>query len=273
MNTRAGVIGVGKMGKPILKHLLRAGFTAAFYDINPNARVSGASKAASLEALADASDVVLIVVGTDEQVESCFKGKDNLLKGSPKNKIFVIISTVDPATLNRVAGLVKQASAKLLDAPVVWGEAGAKSGKLVSYVGGDRSAFKRCKRIFNTYSKGVFFLGPLGSGTVAKTANNHLMWICRFANLEALHLASRYFDGDLRELYRALLAGTCSNRCLERLSAGGGGVPWAKKDLKIIGELAKRTGLRADFARLASRAAVREDMLEFNRMGLKWLQG
>lgn len=271
MSMAVGVVGAGRMGKPILKHISKAGFTSAFYDTDSAIRVPRASRASSLHELSASCDVVLIVVGTDEQVEACFMGDDNLLQPSVNGKIFVIVSTIDPATLKKVANATRRKSAKVLDAPVVWGETGAQKGELVSYVGGDRAAFNRCKPILSAYSRELFFLGPLGSGSVAKTANNHLMWVCRFANLEALLLASRFFEGNLKALYKALLAGTCSNRCLERLSAGGG-VPWAVKDLKIVGDLAKRGGLRAEFAKLASQAARDKDMLEFNRKGLAWLE-
>lgn len=271
MNKNVGIVGVGKMGKPILRHLARAGFNPIFYDTDSNIRIRGASKVGSCMALSKATDTIFVIVGTDAQVSECFLGKDGLLKDSVKGKIFVVVSTVEPLTLKKVARAASRKGAKVLDAPVCWGEPAAIRGQLVSYVGGDRAAFRKTKPFLDAYSKAVFFLGPLGSGLVAKTANNHLMWVCRFANLETLLLASRYYQGDMRTLYEALLAGTCSNRCLERLSAGGD-IPWAVKDLNIVLGLAKKEGERADFAKVASRAARNKNMVDFNREGLPWLR-
>lgn len=271
MNNNVGVVGVGKMGNPILRHLARAGFNTFFYDSNSKIRVRGASRVLSCKALSNAADIIFIIVGTDDQVVQCFNGKGGLLEDTVKGKIFVVVSTIEPTTLTNVARAAARKGAKVLDAPVCWGEPAAIRGQLVSYVGGDRRAFKKAERFFDAYSKAVFFLGPLGSGLVAKTANNHLMWVCRFANLETLLLASHYYQGDMRTLYEALLAGTCSNRCLERLSSGGD-TPWAVKDLKIVLGLARKEGERADFAKVASRAARNSDMLDFNRQGLRWLK-
>lgn len=225
----------------------------------------------SCKELVAAADVVLVVVGTDDQVKECFKSDEGLLKGPANGKIFIIVSTIHPRNLQIVTSAAGKRGANVLDAPVCWGEKGAIQGRLVSYVGGDRQSFTKCEDIFRAYSKEVFYLGPLGSGLIAKTTNNHLMWICRFANFEALILASRNYKGDVRILYRALLAGTCSNRCLERLSAGGD-IPWARKDIKIVLAMARKTGASVNFARVALKAVKDLDLVEFNRKGLDWLE-
>lgn len=270
MTITVGVAGIGKMGLPILGHLSNANFKPFYYDPNPIISAPGAKKTNSAMELSSLCDVVLIIVGTDQQLEDCLNGHHGLLEGRVKGTIFVIVSTIHPKTLEKVGRTIGGRGAICLDAPVCWGETGAKMGELVSYIGGPKSAFNKCKPILQAYSKQVFFLGPLGSGTIAKTANNHLMWICRFANLEALLLASRHYEGDICTLHEALLAGTCNNRCLERISTGGE-IPWAEEDLKIIMELAETQSVGANFAKAASKAAQDENLVEFNRKGLAWL--
>jgi 3-hydroxyisobutyrate dehydrogenase-like beta-hydroxyacid dehydrogenase len=267
---RIGVIGVGRMGKPIASHVSRAGFRVCYYDPRPNAAATG-ERLGSCKEVSLKADIVLILVGTDRQVKSCFAGPDGLLACPTKRKVFVIVSTIHPGTLQSVRDLAERKGAKVLDAPVVWGEKGAVQGTLVTYVGGDRRSFLRGKRVLSAYSKKVFYLGPSGSGLVAKTANNHLMWTCRFANFEVLELASRYYSGDMNALLRALLAGTGSNVCLERLSSPGGEIPWAQKDVRIVIKMARDKRLSPLFARAVQLALRQRDYHEFNRQGIRWL--
>lgn len=267
---RIGIIGVGRMGKPIASHISRAGFRVCYYDANPSAAAKG-ERVGSCKEVSLQANVVLILVGTDEQVRSCFTEGDGLLACPTTGKVFVIVSTIHPGTLRTVRDLAEQKGAKVLDAPVVWGEKGARQGTLVTYVGGDRRGFLRCKRVLSAYSKKVFYLGPSGSGLVAKTANNHLMWTCRFANFEVLELASRYNSGDMNALLRALLAGTGSNVCLERLSSPGGEIPWAEKDIKIVIEMARDKKLPSQFARAVQLALRNRGYHNFNRQGIRWL--
>ncbi len=267
---RIGVIGVGRMGKPIASHISRAGFKVCYYDPNPNARATG-ERLDSCKEVGLRTDIVLILVGTDQQVKNCFTGPNGLLGCPAERKVFVIVSTIHPKTLQKVRGLAERKGAKVLDAPVVWGEKGAVQGTLVTYVGGDRRSFLRCKRALSAYSKKVFYLGPSGSGLVAKTANNHLMWTCRFANFEVLELASRYYSGDMNTLLGALLAGTGSNVCLERLASPGGEIPWAQKDIRIVIKMARDKRLAPLFAGAVRLALRQRDYHEFNRQGIRWL--
>ena len=271
-NCCVGVVGIGRMGKPITRHLSRARFDVCFYDVNPKARVIGAQRMNSCKELTARADVILVIVGTDSQVKDCFTGKEGLLGGPASGKIFVIIGTIHPRTLKAVRTAVKGKGGKVLDAPVVWGEKGAEKGQLVSYVCGDRDSFEKSKKIFSAYSKEVFYLGPSGSGLIAKTANNHLMWTCRFANFEVLLLARHYYRGDLRTLYRALLAGTGSNRCLERLSGVGGDIPWVDKDIGIVLNMSRHKSFQPLFARAVKRSLKNRKLIEFNQKGLKWLE-
>jgi 3-hydroxyisobutyrate dehydrogenase-like beta-hydroxyacid dehydrogenase len=241
-----------------------------YYDLNPKA-IGPGRRLNSCRELSENADTILIIVGTDDDVRNCFAGRHGFLAGSVKGKIFVILSTVSPQTLTKIRFAIMRRDGQILDAPVVWGEQGAVEGELVTYVGGNRSAFKKCRKVFAAYCKDAFYLGPSGSGLVAKTANNHLMWTCRFANLEVLQLAKRYYTGDIKNLLKALLAGTGSNACLERLSSPTGGAPWAKKDLEIVLKMARKSGLQALFAKAARLAVRNPNYLKFNEQGIKWL--
>jgi 3-hydroxyisobutyrate dehydrogenase-like beta-hydroxyacid dehydrogenase len=269
-NVRVGVVGVGKMGNPIASHISRSPFKVWYYDTDPKA-IGPGERLRSCREVSERTDVILVIVGTDDDVKNCFAGPQGLLAGSVKGKVFVILSTVSPQTLGKIRASVIRRGAKLLDAPVVWGEQGAIEGNLVTYVGGDRQAFHKCQQVLAAYSKEVFYLGPSGSGLIAKTANNHLMWTCRFANLEVLQLASHYYAGDIKILLRALLAGTGSNACLARISSPSGGAPWAEKDLEIVVKMARDSSLQPLFAKAAQLAVCNQDYLKFNDQGIKWL--
>jgi 3-hydroxyisobutyrate dehydrogenase-like beta-hydroxyacid dehydrogenase len=266
-----GIVGIGKMGTPIAAHVARSGFPVVYHDANPTARGKG-RRLDSCRDVAASADIILVIVGTDRDVRTCFAGPKGLLAGSVHGKAFVVLSTITPGTLAAITVAAERKGATVLDAPVVWGEQGAKQGRLVSYVGGDSKAFLRCKRVVSAYSKEVFYLGPSGAGLIAKTANNHLMWACRFANFEVLELASRYFSGDVKTLLGALLAGTGSNACLERIHAPAGGMPWAEKDLQIVMRMARDAGLPSIFAAAAKRAIRNNDHREFNEQGIEWLR-
>ena len=134
---RVGIVGLGKMGHPMARHLARAKFDVTGYDIDAHARSqaqqSGITVAANPRAVADRSHFVIIVVGFDSEAEAVLLGRDGIAGAGRRGLIVGIASTVAPSTVARLAdsGIV------LLDMPLTRGEPAAESGELLVMVGGD----------------------------------------------------------------------------------------------------------------------------------------
>src|SRR2546428_11787436 len=170
-----GILGLGKMGGPIAGHLLARGFKVIGYDPVARARekamARGARGAASAREVAQASDLVIVVVGFDSEVEEVVFGKEGVLEGARPGLVVALGSTVAPRYSKRVAERLAQRDIVLLDIPLARGEAAAVAGKLLVYGAGDHAAFERCKPVFSAFASDIFHLGPAGGGQGAQLVN------------------------------------------------------------------------------------------------------
>jgi len=146
---RVGVIGLGKMGHPMARHLRKAGFDVTAYDIDAlacgAAQRSGIAIAANPAAVAQQSDFVIIVVGFDKEAEAVLLGADGIAGAARSGLIVGIASTVAPRTMERLAGRLTDTGIVLLDMPITRGEPAAEAGQLLVMVGGDAQAFERAR--------------------------------------------------------------------------------------------------------------------------------
>ena len=193
MGKRIGFIGIGEMGFPMACNLLQKGYTLTAYDAQKGPLLkmekSGAKIAASPNEVARASEMVICMVLTTEQVISVIRGENGVLQGAHPDMIILIMSTIDPMV---VKDLSKEANAKgvrLLDAPVSGAKEGAEAASLTIMVGGPKTAFEECRPVLQVLGKNIFYLGEAGMGEVAKLINNHLLLINMLAVYEALRLA------------------------------------------------------------------------------------
>jgi 3-hydroxyisobutyrate dehydrogenase-like beta-hydroxyacid dehydrogenase len=232
-----GVIGLGKMGMPMARLLRERGFTVTGYDVAlPVVKIAaskGVQPVNSPKAVAAASDLVIIAVGFDSEVEAVMFGDNGALAGAADGSVIAIASTVAPATMRKL----KKRSANrpgvaLLDVPLCRGEQAAEHGKLLIMGGGDKDAFDACRPAFAAFADAVFHLGPLGSGQVGKMVNNLILWACISANDEGLKLGNKL--GVERDALReALVASNASNWALaSRIEEQP--MPWAEKDMTIV---------------------------------------
>ena len=232
-----GVIGLGKMGMPMARLLRERGFTVTGYDVAPPvlkaAAGNGIQPVNSPKAVAAASDLTIIAVGFDSEVESVMFGDNGALAGAADGSVIAIASTVAPATMRKLKRrCAHRPAVALLDIPLCRGEQAAERGKLLIMGGGDKEPFDACRPAFAAFADAVFHLGPLGSGEVGKMVNNLILWACISANDEGLKLGNKLgVDRDV--LREALVASSASNWALaSRIEEQP--MPWAEKDMTIV---------------------------------------
>ena len=233
---RVGIVGLGKMGFPMARHLRKAGFEVVACDVNAaackQAEGAGIKVAASAKAVAAASDFVIVVVGFDAEAEAVVLGADGIAAASRPGLIVGIASTVAPRTMTKIAGKLSGTGIVLLDMPITRGEPAAEAGKLLTMVGGDAGAFEACKPALSSFASSVYHVGDLGAGQVGKMVNNLILWACISANHEGLKLAEK-LGVDPERLRTALLDSSASNWALQTRPEEQP-MPWAEKDMRIV---------------------------------------
>jgi len=231
-----GIVGLGKMGLPMAKHLLAKGFKVAGCDpveeARTAARTAGVSITDSPREVAKASDLVIVVVGFDSEVEAVVFGKAGIAAAAKRGLIVALGSTVAPRYATKLAGQLASSGMILLDIPLARGEAAAVAGKLLIYGAGDEKAFEACRPAFNAFASDIFHLGAAGAGQVGKMVNNLILWACISANDEGLRLGEA-LGVDAAKLKEALRHGSAQNWAMDS-SAERSGMPWAEKDMSIV---------------------------------------
>jgi 3-hydroxyisobutyrate dehydrogenase-like beta-hydroxyacid dehydrogenase len=238
-----GVIGAGRMGAPIIGHLVRKGFdtTACDLDAGKQALVAGhgAKWAASPAELATTCSVILICVGFDREVRELL-ADDGPLRGARPGSIVAILSTVVPETVQQLAEQLSPRDVHVVDSTVCRGGWAADNGTLLSFVGGPAAVVERLTPVLQAYSADVVHTGGVGTAQVAKAVNNMILWACLVADHEGLALAQRY-GADVEALRKALLMSSCVNGPLEKW--GQQSMAWAEDDMAIVSEMAAKAGI------------------------------
>lgn len=231
-----GLLGLGKMGNPMAKHLLAGGLEVVGFDpvkdACDRARAAGVRIVESPGQVARVSQLVLIVVGFDKQVEDALFGPDGVVAGAAAGLIVAVGSTVAPRYAMRLAARLAEKKITMIDTPLARGEAAAEAGKLLIYGAGDERAFEACRPVLGRFASDIFHLGPAGAGQVGKMVNNMILWACLAANDEGLRLGQA-LGVDAERLREALLRGSAQNWALGS-RAGERGMPWAEKDMNIV---------------------------------------
>lgn len=170
-----GFVGLGTMGRPMAKNLLKAGFGLTFFsrrdDVAGEFTALGATRAATPADVARRSDAVVTIVTADPQVREVVCGSNGLLAGTTRGKLIVDMSTIGPATVREVGAAAEERGVGFLDAPVSGGPWGAEAGTLAIMVGGATADHERAKPLFAALGKHIFHCGPLGSGQIVKLVN------------------------------------------------------------------------------------------------------
>jgi 3-hydroxyisobutyrate dehydrogenase-like beta-hydroxyacid dehydrogenase len=238
-----GVVGAGRMGTPIIAHLVRKGFATRVCDVNAAragaVKERGAQWTTSSESLAAESDAVLVCVGFDREVQELLAEDGPLRKARP-GTVIAILSTIHPKTVQTLAREVEGNGLHVVDSTVCRGGDAADSGTLLSFVGGSVEVVERLTPVLRAYSSDVVHTGGVGTAQVAKAVNNLILWACLVADHEGLALA-RHYGADVEALRRALLMSSCANGPLEKW--GTQTMAWAEDDMAIVAEMAAEAGI------------------------------
>jgi 3-hydroxyisobutyrate dehydrogenase len=234
---RTGLIGLGAMGLQMARHMASKGFDVAGHDIDPEAgkraESHGVRLGRSAAEVAHQAEVVIVMVQTDAQVEDVTSG---LVGALAPGAVICIASSVSPDLCRRLAELAEAKGVGLLDTPVVLGQEAANNGTLTVYAGGEEKWLELAKPALYAFSRQVLHLGGVGTGQIAKTINNMLLWACMTANFESLTLAKK-LGADIPRLVDALGHGSGANWSLSRWGKSTG--KWAEKDMDVALELAQ----------------------------------
>ena len=185
-------IGLGHMGGPMARNLLKAGHSLTVFDLvrrNVDALVAaGAAAAASArQAVADA-DWVLSMLPSSPNVRSAYLGEDGILAGVRKGVPLIDSSTIDPLTARELAAAAARQDNPMADAPVSGGTAGAEAGTLTFMVGASSELFERVKPLLQPMGKNIVRCGGSGNGQAAKICNNMLLGISMIGVAETMNL-------------------------------------------------------------------------------------
>jgi 3-hydroxyisobutyrate dehydrogenase-like beta-hydroxyacid dehydrogenase len=233
---RVGLIGLGKMGNPMARHLRKAGFEVTATDISADAcraaDAAGIKTVATAREVAAASDFVIVIVGFDGEAETAILGQDGIASAGRPGLIVGVASTVSPRTMQAIAARLEGTGIVLLDMPLTRGEPAAEAGKMLTMVGGDEAAFAAVKPALATFADSIFHVGALGAGQVGKMVNNLILWACISANHEGFRLAEA-LGADPQRLRTALVESSASNWAMQT-QIHKQPMPWAEKDMRIV---------------------------------------
>ena len=193
-NGPIGFIGLGIMGKPMTRNLLKAGHKLVVYDIVPQAideiMSEGAEGARSCKEVAEKCELVITMVPNGPHVKTAVFGENGVLEGIKPGSLVVDMSSIDPGVSREVGIGLKEKGVRFLDAPVSGGEPKAIDGTLAIMVGGDQKDFDEFKPVFDAMGSAVL-CGDIGAGQVTKLANQIIVAANIAALAEALTLAMK----------------------------------------------------------------------------------
>ncbi|MBA3441982.1 MAG: NAD(P)-dependent oxidoreductase [Pyrinomonadaceae bacterium] len=247
---QVGLIGLGIMGLPMARNLVKAGFDVTVYS-RTQAKVAalekeGARGASGPAELASRCQMVITMVPDSSDVESVAEGKGGIFEGAKPGLIIADMSTISPLTTRRLSAAAAERRFLWLDAPVSGGQAGAIAGTMTIMVGGERAAFERAQPVFAAMGQRITYMGASGQGQTAKLCNQILVAVNLLAVSEALVFGAKA-GLDLDSLLDALTAGAANSWALDNLGrkmlkrdfAPAFMVRLQQKDLRLVGEAAR----------------------------------
>jgi 2-hydroxy-3-oxopropionate reductase len=192
---KIGFIGLGVMGKPMAKNLLKAGHELVVYDHNQgnidNVAAAGAQGASSAAELASRVAVVITMLPNSPHVKTAVQGEQGILEGAKPGTILVDMSSIAPLASQEIERACAPRGLKMIDAPVSGGEPKAVDGTLAIMAGGDRAVFEEVKSVLLQMGSTAVYCGPIGAGNTTKLANQILVGLNIAALAEAFTLVKK----------------------------------------------------------------------------------
>jgi 2-hydroxy-3-oxopropionate reductase len=277
-----GLIGLGIMGRPMGRNLMKAGYSLVVHDVVRAAvdelAAEGARPAASPREVAAATDVLITMLPDSPEVEAVYRGPDGAFEALRAGWLAIDMSSISPRVSRELAAQATAAGAEMLDAPVSGGDKGAIAGTLSVMVGGEAAAWERALPILQAMGKTIVHVGPAGAGQIVKCCNQVVVAVVLEAVSEALVLGSKA-GVDPARIVEVLQGGLASTKVLEMRSPNmlsgtfdpGFRIRLHLKDLKNALELAREIGVPLPAAveveqmMQAARVAGRE---EYDHSGL-----
>ena len=261
-NERVGIVGAGRMGLAMLRHLVKKGYAVTVCDISDKqrevARGLGATVVSTPAEVGKASDIVILGVGYDDEVEDVVFGNNGLFESMPHGSIIAVSSTAKPDNMKALAERLAVKGIEVMDAPICRGRFAADSGTLLALVGGKPEVVERARPVYATFASDFVHLGEVGNGQVGKAINNMMLWFNACGVMEAGRLAEKT-SVDMVKLRDALLTSSAASDSLKEWDRVS--FTWAMKDMQIVSDMTDKAGLS-----LPLTGAIKEVVKEARRV-------
>ena len=215
---KVGFIGLGIMGRPMAKNLLKAGYELNICDVNEEAvkevEAAGGAPYKTPKEVAEKSEIILTMLPNSPHVRTVMKGKDGVLEGIKPGTIVVDMSSIDPTVSIELEKAVSEAGGEMIDAPVSGGEPKAIDGTLSFMCGSKEEVFDQVKPILEKMGASVVHTGEIGSGNMTKLANQMIVAVNIAAMSEALVLAAKSGVNPER-VYQAIRGGLAGSTVMD----------------------------------------------------------
>lgn len=214
---KIGFIGLGIMGKPMAKNLIKAGYNLVVFDINKDAVNevvnTGAEEGFSSKDVASKTEIIITMLPNSPHVKEVILGEESVINGVKSGSIVVDMSSIAPLAAKEIYEKLKEKGISMLDAPVSGGEPKAIEGTLAIMAGGDEDSFETVKDILLTMGSSAVFVGEIGSGNVTKLANQIIVALNIAAMSEAMVLATKA-GVDAEKVFNAIRGGLAGSTVL-----------------------------------------------------------
>jgi 2-hydroxy-3-oxopropionate reductase len=217
-NPTIGFIGLGIMGKPMARNLMKTGYPLVVHNRSRAAvdelSKEGAQTAASSKEVAALSEILITMLPDSPDVELVYAGENGVFAGAKPDMLLIDMSSISPVVARKLAADAEKRGVDMIDAPVSGGEAGAIGATLSIMIGGKAAAVERAMPIFQALGKNIVHVGDAGAGQVTKAANQMVVGTTIAIVSEALVLAAKA-GVDPAKVRRALLGGFAQSKILE----------------------------------------------------------
>ena len=244
-----GIVGTGRMGQAMVRHLVRHGYSVTGYDLDETAcaaaRAAGAQVAADPAGVGKAARLVIVAVGYDDEAAAVMLDRNGLLQTMGPGSVIAVSSTCTPEHVRMLARRAAEKGVEVLDAPICRGAQAAEAGTMLTLMGGSQAVYDRCLPVYRTFCADIRLLGDIGAGQFGKALNNFLLWVNGIALIEAAKL-SEANGMDLVKLREALLLSSGASDALKNWDNVS--FLWALKDMQIVMRMADTANLSLPIA-------------------------